>query len=104
MVMFDLPVMTDDERKIATRFRKNLLDDGYMMLQFSVYARPCVSYEAIESHTAALAKIVPDGGNVRVMFFTDQQWKRAYTVTGSNYKQGKRKLNPTMPEQIEFWE
>ena len=38
--MFDLPVLTDDEQKMASHFRKDLLDSGYLMIQFSVYARP----------------------------------------------------------------
>ena len=42
MVAFDLPVKTKEERKRATDFRNFLLDDGFQMIQFSVYARPCV--------------------------------------------------------------
>lgn len=38
-VFFDLPVKTKPERRTATRFRNFLLKDGYMMIQFSVYAR-----------------------------------------------------------------
>lgn len=104
MVMFDLPVMTDEERRAATQFRKQLLDSGYLMIQFSVYARPCVSYESMDTQTRGLEKIVPAAGNVRVMFFTDQQWARAYTVVGPNYAQGKRSVDPEMPQQVEFWE
>lgn len=104
MVMFDLPVMSDVERKTATCFRKQLLDDGYLMIQFSVYARPCVSYEAMDTHTSVLEKIVPAAGNVRVLFFTDVQWQRAYTVIGPNYQQGRREIDPEMPEQVEFWD
>lgn len=104
MVMFDLPVMTDDERRAASRFRKQLLDDGYLMIQFSVYARPCVSYEAMDTHTRVLKGIVPEAGNVRVLFFTDVQWERAYTVVGPNYRQGNREVDPQIPEQVEFWE
>jgi CRISPR-associated protein Cas2 len=40
-VFFDLPVGTKTERRVATRFRNFLKDDGYMMLQLSVYARVC---------------------------------------------------------------
>jgi hypothetical protein len=36
LVFFDLPVGTPEERKAATNFRKDLLRDGYMMVQFSV--------------------------------------------------------------------
>ena len=34
-VFFDLPVVTKIERKIASAFRKNLMKDGFVMLQFS---------------------------------------------------------------------
>ena len=46
-VFFDLPVGTKAERRVATRFRNFLKDDGYMMLQFSVYARVCRGEEAV---------------------------------------------------------
>ena len=41
IVFFDLPVKTKNERREATRFRNFLMNDGYHMLQFSVYARVC---------------------------------------------------------------
>ena len=41
LVFFDLPVKTKAERRRATRFRKDLIDDGYIMLQLSVYSRIC---------------------------------------------------------------
>ena len=50
MAMFDLPVMTYMERKVATRFRNDLLDHGFLMIQFSVYARPCVNFEQLDKH------------------------------------------------------
>ncbi len=102
--MFDLPVVTDRDRKEATRFRNHLLDDGYLMIQFSVYARPCVSHEHLEKHQAKVMRFVPAAGNVRLMFMTDEQWKKSVTVIGKNYEQGKREIDPEIPEQIEFWE
>ena len=36
-VMFDLPVETKSQRRVAARFRKDLLKDGFTMHQFSVY-------------------------------------------------------------------
>ena len=104
LVRFDLPVVADAERKAATRFRNDLLDDGYLMIQFSVYARPCVSYEALEKHTARIERMCPEAGNVRILFMTDEQWKRSKTVIGKNYAQGKRAVDPDLPKQIEFWE
>ena len=104
LAMFDLPVMTDPERKAATRFRNDLLDNGYLMIQFSVYARPCVSYEQMDTHIGRIKGLIPNAGNVRLMFMTDAQWKNSYTVIGENYKRGKRANDPTMPKQVDFWE
>lgn len=39
LVMFDLPVETKEQRREATRFRHDLLDWGFIMVQFSVYAK-----------------------------------------------------------------
>ena len=46
LAMFDLPVETKDNRRDYVRFRRVLLKDGFMMLQFSVYARYIPSEEA----------------------------------------------------------
>ena len=104
MAMFDLPVMTDKERKAATKFRNDLLDNGYLMIQFSVYARPCVTYEQLEMHITRIKDLIPNAGNVRLMFMTDEQWKKSYTVIGANYRNDNRARDPTIPEQVEFWE
>jgi CRISPR-associated protein Cas2 len=37
MVFFDLPVVTSAERKEYTKFRKFLIHEGFIMMQFSVY-------------------------------------------------------------------
>lgn len=41
IVFFDLPTVTKKDKKIAAEFRKFLLQDGYYMLQWSVYSRVC---------------------------------------------------------------
>ena len=104
MTMFDLPVMTDEERKTASRFRHDLLDDGFLMIQFSVYARPCISFEQLSKHLGIIQKMVPEAGNVRLLYITDAQWAKSVTVIGPNYDQGKRANNAKIPNQVEFWE
>jgi CRISPR-associated protein Cas2 len=104
MAMFDLPVMTDRERKVATRFRNDLLDHGFLMIQFSVYARPCVNFEQLNKHIGIIQKLVPQAGNVRLLFITDEQWAKSVTVIGPNYDHGNRARDPKMPDQVEFWE
>jgi len=103
LAMFDLPVMTDTERKVASRFRNDLRENGFLMIQFSVYARPCVNFEQLDKQIQIIKRLVPVAGNVRLMYLTDQQWAKSVTVIGPNYKQGNRATDATVPDQIEFW-
>ena len=100
MVCFDLPVVTKAQRKTATRFRKWLLDDGYQMIQWSVYARPCVTFARQETHLRRLEAAVPDEGSIRALFVTRAQWERAYSIKGAPAKDH---LPEKMPEQILLW-
>jgi CRISPR-associated protein Cas2 len=100
MVAFDLRVTTPEERKRATNFRKFLLDDGYQMIQFSVYARPCVSVARQETHLRRVRPEVPEEGSVRALFITKAQWDRAFTIHGKPAKQVDAE---PLPEQIQLW-
>jgi CRISPR-associated protein Cas2 len=74
MVFFDLPTDTRKDRKIATKFRKNLLDDGFAMFQFSIYARFCASRENAEVHIKRVKQNLPPKGKVCIMHITDRQF------------------------------
>lgn len=104
IAMFDLPVITEEERRAATKFRKDLLEDGYIMLQFSIYARPCVSLEQLQSYTARVETYAPNCGNVRLMFITDEQWRKTILIANPAYYKGKHDKDPKIPRQITFWE
>lgn len=81
-VFFDLPVVTKDERRAATRFRNFLKDDGYMMLQLSVYARVCRGEEAAEKHVQRVTRNLPKKGSVRALQVTDKQYGRMRLLLG----------------------
>jgi len=74
------------------------------MIQFSVYARPCVNFEQLSKHLGVIQKMVPEAGNVRLLYITDEQWEKSVTVIGPNYDQGKRANKAKIPDQVEFWE
>jgi CRISPR-associated protein Cas2 len=74
LVFFDLPTETKIDRKRATRFRKELLDDGFNMFQFSIYMRFCASRENAEVHTKRVKRSLPKHGKVGVMQITDKQF------------------------------
>jgi CRISPR-associated protein Cas2 len=87
IVFFDLPVVKKPDRKAASKFRHDLLADGFVMLQWSVYARLCNGLERANKHTNRLKQMVPPNGNVRVMLVTDQQFGRIELLVGKRLKE-----------------
>ncbi len=81
-VFFDLPVGTKADRRNATRFRKFLKDDGFMMLQWSVYARVCRGEDAAEKHSQRVMRNLPPRGSVRTLQVTDKQYARMKLLLG----------------------
>jgi len=87
LVMFDLPVGTKKERKAATDFRKFLLDQGFEMVQLSVYLRFCGSKEQAETYVKRIEKAVPPKGQVTILRFTDKQYEAMWCFTGGAKEQ-----------------
>ena len=96
--LFDLPVETRAHRRAYARFRKDLLDDGFAMMQFSVYFRHCASSESAFAHTRRMGAKVPAEGEVRFMVVTDAQFARIEIYAGK-----RRKSPETPPAQLEFF-
>lgn len=90
-VFFDLPVKTKEEKRIALKFRHFLLQDGYMMIQFSVYARLCNGRERIEKHLKKLESKTPEKGNVRCFEITDMQYSRMKLLVGERVNNEKKR-------------
>jgi CRISPR-associated protein Cas2 len=83
MVFFDLPVVKKEDRRAYTVFRRFLLNDGYDMLQFSVYARVCRGVTAVEQHVQRVTGNLPSKGSVRALHVTDRQYDRMRLLLGT---------------------
>ena len=59
-----------------------LLEDGYTMIQYSVYARACVTQERIATHSRRIQKMIPPDGSVRCLFVTNIQWDKMFVFHG----------------------
>lgn len=73
-VLFDLPTATKKQRKAYTDFRNRLLDDGFLMFQFSIYMRHCASRENAKVHINRVKKCLPPYGHVGILCITDKQF------------------------------
>lgn len=98
MVLFDLPVTTSTDRKIAAGFRKTLLEKGFSMAQFSVYYKLLPGKEAVESLVAFLKRIMPRKGKVEIVCITDRQYENILLFQGSD-----RTTNRKMPDQLQLF-
>jgi CRISPR-associated protein Cas2 len=98
IAMFDLPTDTPKERKAYARFRKNLLEDGFTMMQYSVYSRHCASNENAEVHVKRMGALVPASGEVRFMIITDNQFGRIKVYVGK-----KRQPTQQSPSQLQLF-
>jgi CRISPR-associated protein Cas2 len=94
-VVFDLPVLTKPERKRATKFRQSLLDEGFAMMQFSVYLRFTSGKEQIEALIRRIGRKVPQDGKVDVLSLTDQQYSAMTSFRGTSDK-----AKPRKPDQL----
>lgn len=91
LVAFDLPTETKKDRRRASKFRKFLLDDGFSLYQFSIYARPCASRENMQVHIKRVEKKVPPDGKVSIFRFTDAQFSKTRIFLGRK---------PEKPEEV----
>lgn len=105
LVMFDLPTDTKSERREATRFRNALLDKGYLMLQYSVYAKCAITLDKKASLVNTLRLIAPSTGDVKSIFITDSQWGKTIAISRSEKPASKRKIDKAdgVGEQLQFW-
>ena len=98
LVLFDLPTETRKDRKAATRFRKNLLDDGFNMFQFSIYLRFCASRENTNVHIRRTKMNLPEHGKVCIMQITDKQFGMIELFQGQKEVESK-----TPSQQLELF-
>jgi CRISPR-associated protein Cas2 len=98
VVMFDLPVLTKAERKAASNFRLTLLDMGFEMSQFSVYMRFCTSPAQVDTYCKQVESVLPEGGKVNILQFTDKQYERIISFRGQA-----RQLPNKTPDQFDLF-
>jgi CRISPR-associated protein Cas2 len=98
MVLFDLPTDTKVERRVASKFRKSLLTDGFIMFQFSIYMRFCQSQENADVHTKRVKNILPEKGKVGIFAITDKQFEKMEVYHGVT-----KAPDQELPQQLELF-
>lgn len=82
MVLFDLPTVTKTEKRAYTLFRRFLLNDGYDMIQYSIYGRILNGSDAEGKHMKRLVVNLPPEGSIRVLTVTEKQYAGMKLLVG----------------------
>lgn len=99
LVFFDLPVKSKEERRQATQFRNFLLNDGYYMIQYSLYGRICATVENARLHEDKIKYYLPMKGSIRTLLITEKQYAGIKILLG----QSKKKDKKVIEGQISFF-
>jgi CRISPR-associated protein Cas2 len=98
LVFFDLPVVSETDRKVYAGFRKKLLKDGFGMFQFSIYMRHCMSQEQADTHIKRVKGFLPTKGKIGILRITDKQFGMMEIFEGKEQQEAK-----PPPQQLEIF-
>lgn len=82
IVMFDLPVTTSEERAAYGRFRRDLIKDGFLMMQESVYCKLAVNAVSADLIKQRVNRIKPAKGVIQLMIITEKQYSQIDYLLG----------------------
>ncbi|AHB36275.1 CRISPR-associated endonuclease Cas2 [Spiroplasma apis] len=82
-VFYDLPNTTKGENKEYTKFRRILIQNGFYMIQFSIYVKLCINYDQMLIYQKKIENFKPKKGDVRMIGITEKQYKDMKILVGS---------------------
>lgn len=88
IIMFDLPNTTYEDRSEYARFRKNLIKEGFLMMQESIYCKLVMNPLAAELVKQKVNRIKPRKGVIQALIITEKQYASIdYLLGGQNLKE-----------------
>ena len=84
LVFFDLPVITEENRKDYRKFRKFLLKSGFIMLQESVYCKLALNGSAVNAIIEKVHKNKPEEGLIQLLSVTEKQYAKMDIIVGES--------------------
>ncbi|MGP1612876.1 MAG: CRISPR-associated endonuclease Cas2 [Catonella sp.] len=82
IVFFDLPVLTESNRRDYRTFRKFLIKSGFMMVQESVYCKMAQNSSVADIMVDNIKKNKPSEGLVQVLRVTEKQYNKMDFIVG----------------------
>lgn len=86
ILIYDLPVTDEENRKIYSRFHRNIIRLGFYMLQYSVYSKVIQNDTSMKQYLYKLERVVPKVGNIVVLKITEKQYQDMIYLRGDKNK------------------
>lgn len=99
IAVYDCPMTTAEERHDYAQFRKSLLRQNFIQLQYSLYVRHFPSMATAEACISRLKQGIPDGAQLAFFLVTNKQ----YAMTREFFGHERARFRPGEPEQIELF-
>ena len=81
-VFFDLPVLTDANKREYRKFRKYLIKSGFLMVQESVYCKLAQNSSVATTINDGIKRNKPSEGIVQMRVITEKQYAKMEFVIG----------------------
>ncbi|MGL5978103.1 MAG: CRISPR-associated endonuclease Cas2 [Erysipelotrichaceae bacterium] len=82
MVLFDLPMTSSIDLKSYRHFRNNLLHDGFIMFQESVYVRLALNITSANAIKHHVSQYAPNKGHITIIVLTEKQFNNIVFISG----------------------
>lgn len=84
MVFFDLPTIYSKDKKAYLMFRKFLINEGFLMMQESVYSKIVLNSQQSIALMGKIRKNAPKKGIIQVMNITEKQYSQIEFIIGDS--------------------
>lgn len=82
IVFFDLPNVYSKDKRAYFMFKKFLNNDGFIMMQESVYSKIVLNSQQSKMLIERIRKKAPKKGIIQVMTITEKQYAQIEFITG----------------------
>lgn len=84
IVFFDLPNIFAKDKRNYQQFRKFLINEGFIMMQESVYSKIVMNSQQSELLIDRIKKKSPKKGLIQVLTITEKQYAKIKYIIGEN--------------------
>jgi len=84
LVFFDLPVVYAKDKRSYLAFRKMLINEGFIMMQESVYSKIVLNSQQAHLLIERIRKKAPHKGLIQVLTITEKQYSQIEFIIGEH--------------------